>query len=125
MGASSGLTPTMGVVEQAMFYGVDGDCRACPGVSLSRKGTEKIEDCECPVSPRLRALPHTHTPVRIICTQRDRVNFSRIAPPPKPSVVGCNSHELWPPSPLLPRSTTLSHCSCPVIPSSPCSPARP
>ncbi|KAJ1467064.1 hypothetical protein T484DRAFT_1859885 [Baffinella frigidus] len=41
--------------KSAMFYGVDGDCRACPGVSLSRKGTEKIEDCECPVSPR-RAL---------------------------------------------------------------------
>ena len=65
MGASSGLTPAMGVVEQENFYGVDGECLACPGVSVSRKGTKKIEGCECPVSPRLRALPHARTPVRI------------------------------------------------------------
>ena len=113
MGASSGLTPKMGVAEQENFYGVDGDCRACPGissspprsttisdcacpskyygvngeclvcpgVSVSPKGTKKFDDCECPVSTRIRALLHAHTPVRIICTQRDRVFFSRIAPP--------------------------------------------
>jgi hypothetical protein len=72
MGASPGLTPKMGVVEQENFYGIDGDCLACPGVSLSPKGTKKIEDCECPVSSR---LPHVRSAARIICIQRDRVQF--------------------------------------------------
>jgi len=37
-------------------------------------------------------------------------------------VIWCNSHEFWPPSSSLPRSNTITNCSCPVIPSSPCFP---
>jgi len=57
MGASYGLTPKMGVVEQASSYGVDGDCRACPGISSSLARSTTISDCSCPVE----SLPRPHS----------------------------------------------------------------
>ena len=39
------------VLEQAAFYGVDGECAACPGISTSPPRSTNISDCECPVSP--------------------------------------------------------------------------
>ena len=76
MGASYDLTPKMGVVEQEKFYGVNGDCRACPGISSSPARSTSISNCSCPVEPLVSVLS------TIIWTQRDRVQFSRITPPP-------------------------------------------
>ena len=53
----SGLTPHPRVLEQAMFYGVDGECLACPGISTSRKSSITIANCSCPVSPSAPARP--------------------------------------------------------------------
>ena len=76
MGASSGLTPKMVGVEQENFYGVDGDCHACPGVSSSPPRSTTISDCSCPVQPLVFVLS------TIIWTQRDRVKvFTNYAPP--------------------------------------------
>jgi len=76
MGAASGLTPKIGVVEQENFYGVDVYCRACPGVLSSPPRSTTISDCSFPVESLVSVLFAT------IWTQRDRVHFSRIAPPP-------------------------------------------
>ena len=85
----SGLTPHPRVLEQAMFYGVDGECLACPGISTSRKNSITIANCSCPVSPSAPARPYgSYGPI----------------------VIRCNYHELRPL--LITSSATIPVSAC-------------
>jgi hypothetical protein len=102
------------VLEQATFYGIDGECLACPGISTSPPRSTTISNCECPVSPQGLFGP----------TVRG-CNFHELRSLLRPSVISCQPHEFCPPSSSLPRSTLFTNCACPVSPSSPRSPGRP
>ena len=49
MHPASGLTPLPRPLEQLGFYGVDGVCLTCPGVSVPALGSTTIANCSCPV----------------------------------------------------------------------------